>query len=98
MTMPGIEAWKRERAEEIIATHSGGEGMALPILHALQDAFGCVPEEAVPMVAEALNLSRAEIHGIVTFYHDFPREAPGRHVLRLSRPQPRHSVAPDHTP
>ncbi len=95
MTMPGIEAWKRGRAEEIIATHSGGEGMALPILHALQDAFGCVPEEAVPMVAEALNLSRAEIHGIVTFYHDFRREAPGRHVLKLCRAEACQSVGSD---
>ena len=57
----------------------------LPILHALQEAFGCVPEVAVPMVAEALNLTRAEVHGIVTFYHDFRREPPGRHVLKICR-------------
>ncbi len=57
----------------------------LPILHALQEAFGCVPEAAVPMVAEALNLSRAEVHGVVTFYHDFPREPGGRHILKLCR-------------
>ncbi len=57
----------------------------LPILHALQEAFGHVPEAAVRMVAEALNLSRAEVHGVVTFYHDF-RDAPaGRHVLKLCR-------------
>lgn len=57
----------------------------LPILHALQEEFGHVPEAAVRMVAEALNLSRAEVHGVVTFYHDF-REAPaGRHVLKLCR-------------
>lgn len=57
----------------------------LPILHALQEAFGCVPEAAVPMVAEALNLSRAEVHGVVTFYHDFRREPGGRHILKLCR-------------
>ena len=57
----------------------------LPILHALQKAFGCIPEPAEPMVAEALNLSRAEVHGVVTFYHDFRREPAGRHVLKLCR-------------
>jgi len=61
------------------------EGATLPILHALQDAFGCVPEAAVPMIAEALNLSRAEVHGVVTFYHDFRRQPAGRHVLKLCR-------------
>lgn len=57
----------------------------LPILHALQEAFGFVPEAAVRMVAEALNLSRAEVHGVVTFYHDFRRSPAGRHVLKLCR-------------
>ena len=57
----------------------------LPILHALQEEFGYIDRAAVPLVAEALNLSRAEVHGVVTFYHDF-REAPaGRHVLKLCR-------------
>ena len=60
-------------------------GALLPILHGLQAAFGCIPEPAVPMVADALNLSRAEVHGVVTFYHDFRREPPGRHVLKLCR-------------
>src|SRR5258708_2912845 len=95
MIMPGIEAWKRERAEEIVATHRGVEGAALPILHALQETFGCIPEEAVPMVAEALNLSRAEIHGVVTFYHDFRRAPPGRHVLKLCRAEACQSVGGD---
>jgi formate dehydrogenase subunit gamma len=57
----------------------------LPILHGLQEVFGYIPEPAVPMVAEVLNVSRAEVHGVVTFYHDF-REAPaGRHVLKICR-------------
>jgi formate dehydrogenase subunit gamma len=60
-------------------------GATLSILQALQETFGHVPEEAVPLVAQALNLSRAEVHGIVTFYHDFRRTPPGRHVLRLCR-------------
>ena len=83
--MPAYEAWSAQRAQEIIIEHSGQDGATLPILHALQDAFGCIPEPAVPMVAEALNLSRAEVHGVVTFYHDYRREPAGRHVLKLCR-------------
>ena len=63
----------------------GREGAPWPILHALQEAFGYVPEAAVPLIAEALNLSRAEVHGVVTFYHDFRGEPAGRHVLKLCR-------------
>jgi len=80
-----LSSWNRDRAEEIIQTHQGMEGAALPILHALQAEFGFIPEDAIPLVADALNRTRAEIHGIVTFYHDFRREAPGRHVLKLCR-------------
>ena len=93
--MPSNEAWNRERAEEIIAAHKGVEGSTLPILHALQEAFGCVPEDAVPLVADALNLSRAEVHGVVTFYHDFRRETPGRHVLKLCRAEACQSMGGD---
>lgn len=77
--------WDAARADEIIARHKELPGATLPILHALQEAFGHVPEQAVPRVAEALNLSRAEVHGVVTFYHDFRRVPAGRHVLRLCR-------------
>jgi formate dehydrogenase subunit gamma len=83
--MPRYEPWSAKRAREIIARYRHLEGATLPILHALQDTFGCVPEAAVPLVAEALNLSRAEIHGTVTFYHDFKKEPPGRRVLKLCR-------------
>jgi formate dehydrogenase subunit gamma len=83
--MPGYEPWNAERASDIIARHRHLEGAALPVLHALQDVFGCVPADAVPLIAEALNLSRAEIHGTVTFYHDFRKEPPGRRVLKLCR-------------
>src|ERR1700746_4008147 len=79
------EAWSAERTAEIIAQHVDQSGALLPILHGLQAAFGCIPEPAVPMVAEALNLSRAEVHGVVTFYHNFRSEPPGRHVLKLCR-------------
>ncbi|MGO3930667.1 formate dehydrogenase subunit gamma [Rhodopseudomonas pseudopalustris] len=79
------EPWDTTRAAEIIAGLTHKEGPTLVILHALQEAFGYVPEAAEPMVAQALNLSRAEIHGVVTFYPDFRREPPGRHVLKLCR-------------
>jgi len=60
-------------------------GALLPILHAIQDAIGHVPAEVVPTIAKALNLSRAEVHGVVSFYHHFRTERPGRHVLQMCR-------------
>ncbi len=83
--MPEASAWNAERAREIIAEHGGPEGPMLPILHALQEEFGCVSAAAVPLIAEALNLTRAEVHGVVTFYQDFRREPCGAHVLQLCR-------------
>ena len=83
--MPRYEPWKPARASEIVARLKHLEGATLPILHALQETFGCVPEEAVPLIAEALNLSRAEVHGTVTFYHDFRKAPAGRRVLKLCR-------------
>src|ERR1700675_4693547 len=83
--MPVYEPWNAARGAEIIAEHSQLEGATLVILHALQEAFGYVPQPAVPMIATALNLSRAEVHGVFTFYHDFRKEPAGRHVLKLCR-------------
>src|ERR1700688_2177429 len=74
-----------DRGAEIIATLTHVKGGTLVMLHALQEAFGYVPEPAIPMIASALNLSRAEVHGVFTFYHDFRREPAGRHVLKLCR-------------
>ena len=73
------------RGAEIIAEHTHLEGATLVILHALQETFGYVPEPAIPMIASALNLSRAEVHGVFTFYHDFRHKPAGRHVLKLCR-------------
>ena len=93
--MQGCTAWNRERAAEIIAAHQQLEGATLPILHALQHEFGYVDHEAVPLIAQALNLSRAEVHGVVSFYHDF-REAPaGQHVLKLCRAEACQSMGAD---
>lgn len=93
--MAVYEPWNAERAAAIIADKAGLEGAALPILHALQHAFGCVPTDAVPMVAKILNLTRAEVHGIVTFYHEFRRTPPGRHVLHLCRAEACQSMGAD---
>jgi formate dehydrogenase subunit gamma len=81
--MSRFEPWTPERASEIIAQHQNEKGAMLPILHALQDVFGCVPLDAEPLIASALNISRAEVHGTVTFYHDYRREPPGRRTLKL---------------
>ncbi|MCK1738236.1 formate dehydrogenase subunit gamma [Bradyrhizobium sp. 138] len=80
-----FEPWNETRGAEIITEHANLEGATLVILHALQEAFGYVPEAAIPMVAQALNLSRAEVHGVFTFYHDFRHKPAGRHVLKLCR-------------
>jgi formate dehydrogenase subunit gamma len=83
--MPRFGDWDQVRTSEIIAAHASLEGPVLPILHALLDEFGHIPEEAIALVASELNLSRAEIHGTVSFYHDFRRKPAGDHVLKLCR-------------
>ena len=90
---PGLAPqWDAAEAADIIAAHAGMEGATLPILHALQDAFGFVPRESEAMIADALNLSRAEIRGVVSFYHDFRSAPPGKHVLKLCRAEACQSV------
>ena len=85
MRMHETDSAMKARTLAIIEEFRHVEGPLLPILHAVQAAFGHVPEPILPVLAEGLNLSRAEIYGIVSFYHDF-REAPaGRHVLKLCR-------------
>jgi formate dehydrogenase subunit gamma len=76
---------RNQSIADIIAPYLALEGPAMPMLHAIQAAFGFVPAEAVPVVANALNVSRAEIHGLVSFYHDFRHEPAGRTVLKLCR-------------
>jgi formate dehydrogenase subunit gamma len=80
-----MPAWQEARARQIIETHRTVEGPTLVILQALQREFGFISDDAVVLVADALNLTRADVHGIVTFYHDFRREPAGRHVLKLCR-------------
>lgn len=76
---------REERLAEICAAHVGLEGPLLPILHDVQVAFGCIDAEAERAIAHALNLSRAEVHGVVSFYHDFTAEADPRPVVQLCR-------------
>jgi formate dehydrogenase subunit gamma len=83
--MTYYEPWSAERASAIITEFAGMDGSTLPILHEIQHTFGFVPEPVIPMIADALNLSRAEVFGTVSFYHDFRHELPGRHVVKLCR-------------
>lgn len=71
--------------ERVIAQCRNQPGALLPILHGVQEALGFVPPTAVAQIARALNLSRAEVHGVVSFYHDFRTAPPGRHVVRICR-------------
>ncbi len=70
---------------DILERHQGREGALLPILHDVQETFGHVPSDSLPDIAAALGLSRAEVHGVLTFYHDFRQAPAGRHVLKLCR-------------
>ena len=83
------------RTSAIIADLKGLEGPLLPILHGLQEEFGYVPQESLPVIADALNISRAEVHGVVTFYHDYRAHPAGRHVLKLCRAEACQSMGGD---
>jgi formate dehydrogenase subunit gamma len=84
-----------ERSLQIIRDLKHLEGPMLPILHAIQAEFGYVPEEVKPVIASELNLSRAEVHGVVTFYHEFRDHPAGRHVLKLCRAEACQSMGGD---
>lgn len=87
--------WDPAQARRVIAAHSARPGAMLPILHALQDAFGFIHPDAVPLIATALNVTKAEVRGIISFYHDY-REAPaGRHVLKICRGEACQSLGVD---
>jgi formate dehydrogenase subunit gamma len=77
-------AWT-EVVERVLARLRNLPGALMPILRAIQDELGYIPPESVPVIAESLNLSRAEVHGVISFYHDFRTEPPGRHVLHVCR-------------
>jgi formate dehydrogenase subunit gamma len=76
---------RERRLAEIVAAHAHREGPLLPVLHDIQAEFGCIDREAEAAIAQALNLSRAEVHGVVSFYHDFRQSADPRPEIRLCR-------------
>ena len=84
-----------QRVEEILSRHKGREGALLPILHDVQADFGHVPEAALPVIAQALSLSRAEVHGVVSFYHDFRQHPAGTHVVKLCRAEACQAMGAD---
>ncbi|MBB4065179.1 formate dehydrogenase subunit gamma [Gellertiella hungarica] len=84
-----------QRTQAIVDRLIGLEGPLLPILHEVQDEFGFVPQESLPVIAEALNLSRAEVHGVMTFYHDYRNHPAGRHVLKICRAEACQSMGGD---
>jgi len=83
--MSSREAWDPDRAQSKIEKLQHLPGALLPVLHALQDEFGYIDEAAVPLIAETLNISKAEVHGAISFYHDFRHTPPGRHVMKMCR-------------
>ncbi len=84
-----------ETVDALIAQHQDSPGALMPLLHAVQDAIGHVPEAVVPRIAAALNLSRAEVHGVITFYHHFRREPAGRTVVQVCRAEACQSCGAD---
>jgi formate dehydrogenase subunit gamma len=79
------QEWNRERVEAIAHALKDEPGALMPILRQIQDELGWVPRDSVPLIAGILNLSRAEVHGVVSFYHDFRHAPPGRTVVKVCR-------------
>ncbi|ARP62052.1 formate dehydrogenase subunit gamma [Mesorhizobium sp. WSM1497] len=95
MTMQPASTEITSRTAAIIQEMKGLEGPLLPILHGIQEEFGHVPKDALPLIAEALNISRAEVHGVVSFYHDYRSHPAGRHVLKLCQAESCQSMGSD---
>lgn len=90
-----MQAWDNERAVTLVEQRKNMPGALLPILHALQEEFGYVDEAAIPLIAEALNLSRADVHGTISFYHDFRHHPPAKHILKMCRAESCQSMGCD---
>jgi formate dehydrogenase subunit gamma len=80
-----LPAVQQQAVKQALADHGKRRGALLPVLHAIQDALGYVPPESLALIARDLNLTRAEVHGVVTFYHHFRSSPPGRRIVRLCR-------------
>ncbi|MDB5774741.1 MAG: respiratory-chain dehydrogenase 24 Kd subunit [Herbaspirillum sp.] len=81
--------------ESLIQRHRTQPGPLLPLLHAIQDTVGYVPDEVVPAIALGLNLSRAEVHGVISYYHHFRRYPAGKHVLQICRAEACQALGSD---
>ncbi|MGH9593784.1 MAG: formate dehydrogenase subunit gamma [Bryobacteraceae bacterium] len=90
-----MQAWDHDLAVSRIEELKHLPGAVLPILHALQEEFGYIDQAAIPLVAEAVNLSKAEVHGVISFYHDFRHQPPGRHTLKMCRAEACQSMGCD---
>jgi formate dehydrogenase subunit gamma len=95
--MSDVQNWDADRALARIHELEHLPGALLPILHALQDEFGYVDEAAIPLIADSLNISKAEVHGTISFYHDFRHQPPGRHILKLCRAEACQSMGCERT-
>lgn len=93
MQQAGTEITARTLA--VVEEWREAEGPLLPILHGVQEEFGYIPSEALPVIASALNISRADVHGVATFYHDFRERPAGRHVLKLCQAESCQSMGSD---
>ena len=87
--------WSEAEVLEVVGRHAHREGPLLPILHEVQETFSHVPRGALPVIAKALNLSRAEVYGVATFYHDFREVPAGRRVLKMCRAEACQSMGAD---
>ena len=92
MTTDSVAIWDVNVASDIIEAHKNTPGALLPVLHGIQDAIGYIPDDAVPMIAKGLNLSRAEVHGVITYYPHFRHHKPGKHVIQVCRAEACQSV------
>jgi formate dehydrogenase subunit gamma len=95
LSMSDMQAWDADRAQARIRELEHLPGALLPILHALQEEFGYIHSDALPMIASALNISHAEVHGVISFYHDFRHAAPGKHLLKICRAESCQSMGCD---
>ncbi|MBV8842166.1 MAG: formate dehydrogenase subunit gamma [Bryobacterales bacterium] len=93
--MSVAQAWDADKARTRITELEGLPGALLPILHSLQEEFGYIDEAAIALIADALNISKAEVHGTISFYHDFRHSPPGRHTLKICRAESCQSMGCD---
>ncbi|MGH8011692.1 MAG: formate dehydrogenase subunit gamma [Candidatus Binataceae bacterium] len=93
--MDGHQKWDKEAIIAIAESLKHEPGALLPILRGIQDRLGWIPPDSVPLIATTLNLSRAEVYGVVSFYHDFRHQAPGRNLIRVCRAESCQAMGAD---